>query len=96
MLESARAYFGQQLVITANGGFRCDVQNKIKGGVQNSQHTQGKAADHVILGVSTKELYEFYDAQYPNTGGVGYYPYSHFVHVDSRLVRAGWSEAAPP
>lgn len=95
MLESARAYFGTQLVITANGGFRCDVQNKLKGGVEYSQHTQGKAADHVIPGVRTKELFDFYDQQYPNTGGVGYYPHSHFVHVDSRLQRARWSESSP-
>ena len=91
MLEAARAHFDdRQVVITPNGGFRCEIQNKKVGGVPNSQHTQGKAADHVILGVSVADLYEYYTLTYPNTAGIGHYK-SNFVHLDSRFHPARWS-----
>lgn len=43
VLEPARIELGVHIVITS--GFRCPQLNKLVGGVKNSQHTQGLAAD---------------------------------------------------
>ena len=43
VLEPAREKLGK--VITVNSGYRCQVHNKAVGGVANSQHMRGEAAD---------------------------------------------------
>lgn len=43
VLEPARERLGKP--ITVNSGFRCTVHNKTVGGVYNSQHVSGQAAD---------------------------------------------------
>ena len=43
VLEPARERLG--MPITVNSGFRCTVHNKTVGGVYNSQHVSGQAAD---------------------------------------------------
>lgn len=43
VLDPAREMLGQPIHI--NSGFRCQVLNKKVGGVPNSQHTKGQAAD---------------------------------------------------
>ena len=51
----------------------------------NSQHTVGKAIDVRIEGVSLSNLRGA--AQSLGAGGVGYYPVSNFVHIDTGRVR---------
>ncbi|MBB5217281.1 YcbK family protein [Parapusillimonas granuli] len=59
------------------------------GGVaRHSLHMDGKAVDLRIPGVPLKELRDA--ALELRAGGVGYYPGSNFVHVDTGRVRA-WS-----
>jgi len=59
------------------------------GGVaRRSLHMDGKAVDLRIPGVPLKELRDA--ALELGRGGVGYYPGSNFVHVDTGRVRA-WS-----
>ena len=43
LLEPAREAIGCPIII--NSGFRCEVVNRQVGGVRNSQHLQGQAAD---------------------------------------------------
>jgi len=51
----------------------------------HSMHMQGEAIDIRIPGVTTSELRDA--ALGLGRGGVGYYPESHFVHVDVGRVR---------
>jgi uncharacterized protein YcbK (DUF882 family) len=55
------------------------------GVAKNSQHTQSKAIDIKVPGVSTAQLRDV--ALSLHGGGVGYYPVSQFVHVDVGPVR---------
>lgn len=47
---------------------------------QKSQHTLGHAIDFALVGVQTHSLYRWLLRHHD--GGVGFYPYSAFVHVD--------------
>ena len=47
-LQPIRDYLGKPMIITS--GFRCPQLNKLVGGVSNSQHLEGKAADFIIKG----------------------------------------------
>jgi uncharacterized protein YcbK (DUF882 family) len=58
---------------------------KSKGVASNSQHTQGKAIDVRVDGVQLAHLHKA--ALDVSAGGVGYYPNSNFVHVDTARVR---------
>jgi uncharacterized protein YcbK (DUF882 family) len=55
------------------------------GVAENSQHILSRAIDIRISGVSTKQVRDA--AVSLSLGGVGYYPRSHFVHVDVGPVR---------
>lgn len=55
------------------------------GVAKNSQHMQAKAIDIKVPGIGTKRLRDV--ALSLAAGGVGYYPVSHFVHVDVGPVR---------
>jgi uncharacterized protein YcbK (DUF882 family) len=58
------------------------------GVAKNSQHVQAKAIDIRVPGVRTRRLRDA--ALSLQAGGVGYYPFSQFVHVDVGPVRQ-WS-----
>jgi uncharacterized protein YcbK (DUF882 family) len=61
------------------------LHSRSKGVAQNSQHTLGKAIDVRMEGV---ELAHLRDAALAvGAGGVGFYPVSNFVHVDTGRVR---------
>lgn len=49
ILEKIRAYYGKPITITS--GQRCKTRNKQVGGVSNSKHLTGKAADFYIPGI---------------------------------------------
>lgn len=50
-----------------------------------SQHTQAHAVDFTLVGVPTKDLYRYLLREHQ--GGVGYYPRSGFVHIDTGRKR---------
>lgn len=56
-----------------------------RGVASNSYHIQGKAVDFFIDGVPLAKIKSA--AESLNNGGVGYYPRSQFVHVDTGPVR---------
>lgn len=62
------------------------LRNRGSGGVaKRSLHMEGKAVDVRLRGVRTARLRA--DALALGVGGVGYYPESDFVHVDTGRVR---------
>ena len=60
-LQDARNYFGKPVIITS--ALRCATHNKNVGGVKNSKHTQGRAVDFYVKGVSYKTLKAYMDKQ---------------------------------
>lgn len=79
-LNQLRLRFGKALVVTS--GYRSPEHNKAVGGVANSYHTQGLAAD--IRPEDQKDLPTLWELcrRLNVTGGVGIY--DTFVHVDRR------------
>ena len=55
--EEARVYFGLPTLVVS--GLRCREWNRVQGGVENSQHMYGEAADLRIPGVSARRLLNF-------------------------------------
>lgn len=62
------------------------LRGKSNGVAKNSYHMQGKAVDLRLPGVSLKTVRKA--ALDLRMGGVGYYPKSGFVHIDSGRVRS--------
>lgn len=54
ILEKLRTYFGKPITITS--GLRCSKHNAEVGGVSNSQHMYGKAADIYIPGIDKAKI----------------------------------------
>jgi uncharacterized protein YcbK (DUF882 family) len=61
------------------------LRGRSDGVAQNSQHVLGKAIDVRLEGVQLSNLRNA--ALAVGAGGVGYYPVSNFVHVDTGRVR---------
>tara|TARA_R110000744_G_scaffold143565_2_gene255531 strand:- start:12859 stop:13242 length:384 start_codon:yes stop_codon:yes gene_type:complete len=78
--------------ININSGYRSEEYNKAIGGVPDSQHIMGRAADITIKGISANEVYETIEKLITNghilQGGLGLY--DNFVHYDIRGSRARW------
>ncbi len=75
-------------VISGYRSPRTNAMLRTRGGggvASNSLHIQGKAIDIRLPGVSLKHLRDA--ALDLKRGGVGYYPASQFVHVDTGRVR---------
>lgn len=70
------------------------LRTHTQGVAENSLHMQAQAIDIRIPGVATSRLREA--ALSLHRGGVGYYPHSNFVHVDTGRVRQWCFECASP
>lgn len=57
VLQPLREKLGKPMVITS--GFRSVKVNELVGGVDNSQHLYGQAADFVVNGMTPKQVVEF-------------------------------------
>jgi zinc D-Ala-D-Ala carboxypeptidase len=86
-LQELRELVGYPIIV--NSGCRCVYWNKVQGGVRNSQHIKGTAADIRCDELSTKELAAAAEMipAFKN-GGIGTYP--TWVHVDVRGVCKRW------
>ena len=73
-MQKVRDYFGKAVIITS--GLRCPTHNKNVGGVSNSKHTQGKAVDFYVKGVSYSKLKAYIDKL----------PYKNYVYNVSGSV----------
>ena len=82
---------GRSTPMTILSGYRSPRTNnnlsRVKSGVaKNSFHMYGRALDMQMQGYRTSGLRQV--ARSLRAGGVGYYPRSNFVHVDTGDVRA--------
>lgn len=87
VLQPLRNYFRQPVHI--HSGYRTEAYNESCGGVQNSQHLTGMAADIDFDDVSEDDVQTFVKGYmlcrhlfYKHGGGVGWY--ESFTHVDIR------------
>ena len=86
LLQKIRDHFGVAVMI--NSGYRTSSYNKKVGGVSNSQHVKGTAADIVVKGVDPLTVAQYAEYLMPNSGGIGVY--QTFTHVDVRTNRSRW------
>lgn len=87
ILQKIRDHFGKP--ITFNSAYRTASHNRKAGGVSNSQHVKGTAADIVVSGVAPVEVAKYAEYIMPKKGGIGVYP--GFVHIDVRANRSRWT-----
>jgi uncharacterized protein YcbK (DUF882 family) len=88
-LEQLRRLAGKPIVI--HDGYRCPTHNQEVGGVTDSEHTRGMAADVAVSGLTLQQAYEL-ALQVPEflRGGIGVYD-GGFLHVDVREHSARWA-----
>ncbi|MTW09079.1 DUF882 domain-containing protein [Pseudoduganella eburnea] len=90
LLDRVSSQFSNNEVIHVISGYRSPESNKMlhesTGGVaKHSMHMEGKAIDVRIPGRDLERLHQA--ALALKGGGVGYYPDSQFVHMDTGRVR---------
>lgn len=97
LAETVRSIVKRPIIV--NCAYRCPKHNKEVGGVENSYHTQGKAMDIRVSGMTPANLYNkimtaYNNDQLPLLGGIGIY--KTFVHVDTAKASDGhlrtWDE----
>lgn len=86
VLEFIRARFMRPVHILS--GNRCPAHNAECGGVGDSQHLYGKAADIYIAGIPLDSIAKA--AEQAGADGIGIYRAQGFVHVDVRGYEARW------
>ncbi len=88
VLDSIREIIGKPVYVLS--GYRCSIHNAEVGGVPNSFHTQGIAADLTYDGIDIDYLASI--AEQCGADGIGKYHSQGFVHVDTRGYYARWEE----
>jgi uncharacterized protein YcbK (DUF882 family) len=91
-LEQLRTLAGQPIIV--HDAYRCPAHNHAVGGVTDSEHTRGMAADINIPGMSLQQMYDL-ALQVPTflNGGIGVYD-GGFIHLDIRTQQARWARVA--
>ncbi len=89
-LYRLQGLLGSNRPVQLISGYRAiDTNNELRahsrGVAKNSYHTKGRAMDFHIEGVSLSNIRKA--ALSMRAGGVGYYPRSNFVHIDTGPVR---------
>lgn len=76
--------------ITVNSGLRCKTHNANVGGVSNSQHLYGTAADlGCPAGCTPEQMASIAEEIMGDTGGIGVYPWG--IHIDTRSTKSRWN-----
>lgn len=76
--------------ITINSGLRCKTHNANVGGVSNSQHLYGNAADlGCPIGCTPTQMSSIAEEIMGDTGGIG--TYSWGIHIDTRSTKSRWN-----
>ena len=86
VLQTIRDRFGA--AVTINSGYRTPQYNTKVGGVTDSQHCYGTAADIVVKGQKPAAVAAYARTIMPDWGGVGVY--DSFTHIDIREQKADW------
>ena len=84
-LDIIRDEYGKPMKV--NSAYRTDQHNEAVGGVKNSQHREGLAAD---IHISSQEEGDALEALAKKhiVGGIG--RYNTFIHIDARGYSAYW------
>lgn len=90
LLFNLQTHLGRQGEFQIISGYRSPKTNKMlratsRGVAKKSLHMQGRAIDIRLPGTELKQLRKAAIAL--KAGGVGYYPKSNFIHVDTGRVR---------
>jgi N-acetylmuramoyl-L-alanine amidase len=91
IIDELRESFGKPCTVLSS--YRSPAYNRRVGGASRSQHLEFNALDIAIKGVSAKRVYERllqWRSEGRFKGGIGYYPSSGFVHIDTRGRNATW------
>ena len=76
--------------IQINSGLRCKTHNANVGGVSNSQHLYGNAADlGCPSGCTPAQMASIAESIIGNTGGIGIYSWG--IHIDTRSTKSRWN-----
>lgn len=76
--------------ITINSGLRCKTHNANVGGVSNSQHLYGNAADlGCPSGCTPAQMASIAEDIMGDTGGIGIYSWG--IHIDTRSTKSRWN-----
>ena len=89
ILQNIRDHFGKPVHISS--AYRCSTWNKQVGGVSNSYHCYGQAADIKVEDTAPAEVAKY--AESIGVLGIGLYETDadgHFVHVDTRTKKSFW------
>ena len=86
VLEDIRAHFNKPVIVTS--GYRTPEYNAKIGGVKNSQHTKGTAADIQVSDIPARRIQKYLKDKYPDKYGIG--SYLTFTHIDVRAKKARW------
>ena len=77
-------------LINVNSGLRCKTHNANVGGVSNSQHLYGNAADlGCPIGFTPTQMASIAEEIMGDTGGIGIYPWG--IHIDTRSTKSRWN-----
>jgi uncharacterized protein YcbK (DUF882 family) len=79
-LQTFRSRIGKRTTIAS--GARCRQHNINVKGSKDSQHLHSKAADIIVHGMTSQEVYNALDYQFGKDVSLGLYP--TFVHIDVR------------
>jgi uncharacterized protein YcbK (DUF882 family) len=90
LLDKVSAQFGSQNVLHVISGYRSPESNALlhehsNGVAKHSMHMEGKAIDIRVPGQNLAHVHKV--ALALKGGGVGYYPDSQFVHMDTGRLR---------
>ena len=80
-------FYGYKKPFLVTSGYRTPEYNStLEGAARNSMHLYGKAADLIFPELPVSYIGKL--AQHYTAGGVGFYPSSGFVHVDTGRIRS--------
>ena len=86
--DKIRARIGKPIHI--NSGLRCKIHNANVGGVSNSQHLLGNAADlGCPSGCTPAQMASIAEDIRGDTGGIGIYSWG--IHIDTRSTKSRWN-----
>jgi N-acetylmuramoyl-L-alanine amidase len=91
VVDELRESYGRPCRILSS--YRSPAYNKAVGGAQFSQHKEFTALDITFDGLSTQRVYERLIAWRKAgkfVGGLGLYPTSGFIHIDTRGRNSTW------
>jgi hypothetical protein len=95
MVEEGKATDEQKaagrLPVHLDCAYRCPAHNLAVGGVPDSEHTRGLAADIKMSGMTTRQMYQA-AVKVPafRDGGIGVAAHQGYIHVDVRGTHARW------